>query len=78
MQLSDEWSQYVEWLHTDDAELWFFDHYIIPLAKKLKDCGVFGAASDECLKYAQENRKEWEAKGEEIVERLVSKHAMPL
>jgi len=60
------------------GELWFFDNYIIPLARKLKDCGVFGAASDECLKYALENRKEWETKGEEIVEGLVSKHAMPL
>ena len=29
------------------GELGFFDFYIIPLAKKLKDCGVFGVASDE-------------------------------
>jgi hypothetical protein len=40
------------------GEIWFFDNYIIPLAKKLKDCGVFGVASDEYLNYAQENRKE--------------------
>ena len=32
-----------------EGELKFFDGYIIPLAKKLKDCGVFGVASDECL-----------------------------
>lgn len=32
-----------------DGELKFFDGYVIPLAKKLKDCGVFGVASDECL-----------------------------
>lgn len=31
------------------GELWFFDNYIIPLAKKLKECRVFGAASDVCL-----------------------------
>jgi len=31
------------------GELWFFDNYIIPLAEKLKECGVFGAASDQCL-----------------------------
>jgi hypothetical protein len=27
------------------GKLGFFDHYIIPLAKKLKECGVFGVAS---------------------------------
>ena len=29
------------------GELGFFDFYVIPLAKKLKDCGVFGVSSDE-------------------------------
>lgn len=41
-----------------DGELWFFDNYIIPLAKKLEECGVFGVSSDECLNYALENRRE--------------------
>ena len=45
----------------------FFDFYIIPLANKLKECGVFGVASDEYLTYAQANRREWELKGKEIV-----------
>jgi 3'5'-cyclic nucleotide phosphodiesterase len=42
----------------DPSEFWykgeigFFDYYIIPLAKKLKDCGVFGVSSDEYLNYA--------------------------
>jgi hypothetical protein len=49
------------------GELWFFDNYIIPLANKLKDCGVFGVSSDEYLGYATNNRKEWEKKGKEIV-----------
>ena len=31
------------------GELGFFDFYIIPLAKKLSDCGVFGVSSDENL-----------------------------
>lgn len=35
------------------GELGFFDNYIIPLAKKLKDCGVFGVSSDEFLNYAK-------------------------
>lgn len=42
------------------GELWFYDNYIIPLANKLKECGVFGVASDEFLNYALQNRKEWE------------------
>jgi Adenylate and Guanylate cyclase catalytic domain/3'5'-cyclic nucleotide phosphodiesterase len=53
------------------GEIGFFDFYIIPLAKKLKDCGVFGVSSDECLNYAVKNRQEWEARGVEIVNELV-------
>jgi class 3 adenylate cyclase len=56
------------------GELWFFDNYIIPLAKKLEECGVFGVSSAECLNYAMENRQEWEKKGEYIVEELRQKH----
>jgi class 3 adenylate cyclase len=52
------------------GELWFYDNYIIPLAKKLKECGVFGVASDEFLSYAMDNRSEWAAKGEDIVKEL--------
>ena len=53
------------------GEIGFFDFYIIPLAKKLKDCGVFGVSSDEFLNYAQANRDEWERKGESIVQQLI-------
>ena len=49
------------------GEIAFFDFYIIPLAKKLKDCGVFGKSSDEYLHYAELNRAEWENKGQSIV-----------
>lgn len=31
------------------GEIGFFDYYIIPLAKKLESCGVFGKSSDEFL-----------------------------
>jgi 3'5'-cyclic nucleotide phosphodiesterase len=34
------------------GEISFFDNYVIPLAKKLKDCSVFGVSSDEYLNYA--------------------------
>lgn len=55
------------------GEIGFFDFYIIPLAKKLKDCGVFGVSSDEYLMYAQQNRLEWQDKGLEVVEEMLEK-----
>ena len=39
-------------------------------AKKLKDCNVFGVSSDECLNYALANRREWESRGQQVVEEL--------
>jgi hypothetical protein len=62
----------------DPAETWyqgelgFFDYYIIPLALKLKDCGVFGVSGDEYMVYAVRNRKEWENQGRELVEEMVN------
>lgn len=53
------------------GEIGFFDNYIIPLAKKLKECGVFGVSSDEYLNYAIQNRLEWEERGMQVVEGLV-------
>lgn len=53
------------------GEVGFFDNYIIPLAKKLKECNIFGVSSDECLNYALENRNEWKEKGEAIVAQMV-------
>ena len=53
------------------GELGFFDFYIIPLAKKLKKCGVFGVSSDEYLNYAMNNRQEWEARGQEVVAEMI-------
>jgi 3'5'-cyclic nucleotide phosphodiesterase len=61
----------------DPAEFWykgelgFMDFYVIPLAKKLKECGVFGVSSDEYLQYAMNNRTEWERKGEAVVSEYV-------
>ena len=49
------------------GEIGFFDFYIIPLAKKLKDCGVFGVSSAEYLNYALANREEWVRRGREVV-----------
>ena len=55
-----------------EGELGFFDFYIIPLAKKLFTCGVFGVSSDELLNYATINRAEWEKKGKKMVERYLN------
>eukprot|EP00977_Amphora_coffeiformis_P029872 scaffold43171_cov176-Amphora_coffeaeformis.AAC.2 len=56
-----------------NGELWFFDNYVIPLAKKLKDCNVFGVSSDEYYNYALQNRKEWERKGKTLCEIMKNK-----
>jgi hypothetical protein len=55
------------------GEIGFFDFYVIPLAKKLDDCGVFGVSSDEYLNYAKTNRDEWFREGESIVKGFLAK-----
>jgi hypothetical protein len=57
-----------------DGELGFLDHYVIPMARNLKECGVFGVSSDEYLNYVEENRREWQRKGKEVVETYVAKY----
>ena len=64
----------------DPSEFWykgeigFFDYYIIPLSKKLKDCGVFGVSSDEYYNYAVQNRNEWEKCGMDAVAGYIEKY----
>jgi hypothetical protein len=55
-----------------EGELWFFDNFIIPMAKKLKTCGVFGVSCDEFLDYAMDNRVECAAKGRDIITQYVN------
>eukprot|EP00980_Cylindrotheca_fusiformis_P008489 scaffold1803_cov99-Cylindrotheca_fusiformis.AAC.3 len=55
------------------GEIGFFDFYVIPLAKKLQSCGVFGVSSQEYLNYASANRDEWVREGEALVEQYVAK-----
>eukprot|EP00980_Cylindrotheca_fusiformis_P008044 scaffold1712_cov126-Cylindrotheca_fusiformis.AAC.3 len=52
----------------------FFDFYVIPLAKKLDRCGVFGVSSDEYLNYAEANREEWVREGKALVQEYVAKY----
>ena len=55
------------------GEIGFLDFYIIPLAKKLENCGVFGVSSHEYLNYAKSNREEWAREGQQIVEGYLAK-----
>ena len=55
------------------GEIGFFDFYVIPLAKKLESCGVFGVSSHEYLNYAKANREEWVREGEQIVHEYIKK-----
>ena len=55
------------------GEINFFDFYIIPLAKRLGECNVFGLSCDEFLNYAQANRDEWESKGRDIIAGYIKK-----
>eukprot|EP00980_Cylindrotheca_fusiformis_P003023 scaffold702_cov99-Cylindrotheca_fusiformis.AAC.2 len=56
------------------GEISFFDFYVIPLAKKLQSCGVFGVSSDEYLTYAKANREEWVREGEVMVQHYIAKY----
>eukprot|EP00980_Cylindrotheca_fusiformis_P020169 scaffold7242_cov137-Cylindrotheca_fusiformis.AAC.5 len=56
------------------GEIGFFDFYVIPLAKKLYSCGVFGVSSDEYLNYAKANRDEWVREGEAIVQKYLDEY----
>eukprot|EP00980_Cylindrotheca_fusiformis_P021450 scaffold8302_cov91-Cylindrotheca_fusiformis.AAC.4 len=56
------------------GEIGFFDFYVIPLAKKLESCGVFGVSSDEYLNYAKANRDEWVREGEDMVQQYLDEY----
>jgi hypothetical protein len=53
-----------------EQEMKFFNKVVIPLATRLKDCGVFGIAGDNALACAQANRKKWVVKGAVVVAEL--------
>lgn len=56
-----------------ESEIGFFDFYVIPLAKKLETCGVFGVCSLEYLEYATANREQWVLEGKACLEEYVKK-----
>ena len=56
-----------------ESEIGFFDFYVIPLAKKLETCGVFGVSSHEYLEYASHNREQWVLEGKACLEEYQKK-----
>jgi class 3 adenylate cyclase len=58
-----------------EQEMQFFNQVVIPLATKLKDCGVFGIAGDNALACAQANRKKLVVKGAVVVTELKRSYA---
>ena len=55
------------------AEIGFFDVYVIPLARKLQQCQVFGTMGNECLGFARANRQAWMLKGPSAVNQMIRK-----
>ncbi|KAL3938546.1 MAG: hypothetical protein SGBAC_006566 [Bacillariaceae sp.] len=56
-----------------ESEIGFFDFYVIPLAKKLETCGVFGVSSHEYLEYAVSNKQQWVLEGKACLEEYQKK-----
>ncbi|CAJ1970219.1 unnamed protein product [Cylindrotheca closterium] len=55
-----------------EGELWFFDHWVIPLAQNLKACGVLDIVSDQLVKQARSNRRRWQLEGKQISQEMCS------
>lgn len=50
-----------------DDQIMFFDRYVVPLTKKIKESGIFGKDSAEHLHYALNNRQQWLEAGIKIM-----------
>lgn len=53
------------------GEIAFLQSYVIPLATKLRDCGVYGSIGEEYLRCAELNLAEWKLKGPDLVEEMI-------
>lgn len=54
------------------GQISFFDGYIIPLAKKLYQCGIFLRNGDDFLMCVQNNRQRWLLEGEAITKLIIN------
>ena len=51
-----------------EGEIKFFEGVVIPLAKRLGQCHVFGVSSNECLDNAEKNLTQWKRQGKLVLE----------
>jgi hypothetical protein len=58
-----------------EGEIGFFAYYVIPMTKKLKECGVFGVSAAEYLRHAEQNFEQGEIRGKDVVADFVEKLA---
>lgn len=55
-----------------DGEINFYDTIVLPLVTRLQKSGAFVAAStDSHMDYAEQNRKQWQEKGRDIVAEMI-------
>ncbi|KAL3936731.1 MAG: hypothetical protein SGARI_002432, partial [Bacillariaceae sp.] len=54
-----------------NAEIAYFDKFLLPLLSRLKDSGVFGGFGEAYLRNAMENRDAWKARGDAMVRGMV-------
>ena len=57
-----------------EGELKFFDTYVIPLATRVQESGVFDASGDDCLRFAKRNRSKWADTGKTVVNGFMLKN----
>ncbi|CAB9499442.1 activated protein kinase catalytic subunit alpha-1 [Seminavis robusta] len=55
-----------------EGETKFFDTYVIPLAHRMQDCGVFGTSGVDCMRRAERNRRKWQQEGPGLVNSWVA------
>ena len=55
-----------------ENQLGFYRMYVIPLAKKMNTCGVFGKLGSEWVKNAVSIRDQWTREGEQITEDMIA------
>ena len=55
------------------SELLFFDEHVIPVAKQMTECDVFGKSGDEYLSFALSNRQQWATKGGNLVASMMAR-----
>jgi hypothetical protein len=53
-----------------EGELGCFDFFVLPLTKRLRNCGRFGPTTDDMIAQAEHNRKQWYDMGRALVHEM--------